>query len=240
MNTNTNSFALILGASIVIASIIGSIAFVNARDTGNILSVTGSAKTSVKADLGKLTGQISRMTTIDTISLNQAKVSSDLNAVKTFFKKHGIEEKQLLISPVFTEQQYRYDNYNGPTQYNLRQTIELELKDVNKIAEIAKNITELTGNGVLFSIEPPQYYFSDLPTTRISLLEDAVKDAKARATKIAGSNKQKVGSLKSASVGVTQVTAPNSIQSISDYGTYDTSTIDKEVMITVKTTFNIK
>lgn len=70
----------------------------------------------------------------------------------------------------------------------------------------------------------------------MELLSEAVKDAQNRAGKIAQSSGNEVGSLKSASVGVVQVLPVNSTE-ISDYGTYDTSSIEKEVMITVRATF---
>lgn len=50
---------------------------------------------------------------------------------------------------------------------------------------------------------------------------------------------KKVGSLKSVSMGVVQVLQPNSVD-VSDYGMYDTSTVEKEIMITVKATFTLK
>lgn len=71
------------------------------------------------------------------------------------------------------------------------------------------------------------------------MLSDAIKDAKARAEKIAGSSGKRVGIIKSASAGVVQVLSPNSID-ISDYGTYDTSSIEKEIMVTVKALFTIR
>jgi hypothetical protein len=40
-------------------------------------------------------------------------------------------------------------------------------------------------------------------------------------------------------MGVVQVTQPNSVD-ISDYGNYDVSTIEKEVMITVRASFSLK
>jgi hypothetical protein len=39
--------------------------------------------------------------------------------------------------------------------------------------------------------------------------------------------------------GLVQVMAPNSVE-VSDYGMYDTSSIDKEIMVTVKASFEIK
>jgi hypothetical protein len=50
---------------------------------------------------------------------------------------------------------------------------------------------------------------------------------------------KKVGQLKSASSGVVQVMSANSLD-ISDYGSYDTSKIEKNIMLTVKATFTLK
>jgi hypothetical protein len=48
-----------------------------------------------------------------------------------------------------------------------------------------------------------------------------------------------VGSIRSASMGVVQVLSPQSIE-ISDYGSYDTSSVEKEVMVTVKAAFSLR
>jgi len=56
---------------------------------------------------------------------------------------------------------------------------------------------------------------------------------------IAENDNRKVGNLRSASIGVTQVLAADSVD-VSDYGTYDTSTEDKDVMVTVRAVFRIK
>jgi hypothetical protein len=66
-----------------------------------------------------------------------------------------------------------------------------------------------------------------------------MKDAQKRAESIAQSTGKKIGNLKSASMGVVQVMQPNSVD-ISDYGNYDVSTIEKEIMITVKASFSLK
>ena len=73
----------------------------------------------------------------------------------------------------------------------------------------------------------------------MALLSDAIADAKARAVKLAQAGGKNIGALQSASSGVVQVLAPNSANT-SDYGTYDTSSIEKNIMVTVKTSFEIK
>jgi len=74
---------------------------------------------------------------------------------------------------------------------------------------------------------------------RVSLLSDAIKDAQARAAKMAEATGRKVGDLKSAASGVVQVLSSNSLE-VSDYGTYDTSKINKNVMVTVRAAFGLK
>ena len=84
-----------------------------------------------------------------------------------------------------------------------------------------------------------EYYISSLPELRVSLLGEAVKDAESRANSLAEASGKRVGKLKSASSGVVQVLSTNSTD-ISDYGSYDTSQINKQVMVTVKASFTLK
>jgi hypothetical protein len=70
-------------------------------------------------------------------------------------------------------------------------------------------------------------------------LGQAIADAKARAVEIAKSGGASIGKLKSASSGVVQVMAPNSTN-VEDYGSYDTSTIDKEVSVTARAAFVVR
>ena len=105
--------------------------------------------------------------------------------------------------------------------------------------ELAKNSDQLAVKGIIFSANPVEYYYSKLPDLRISLLPEAIKDAKERAKIIASSSDKAVDSVKSVTMGVVQVMTVGAVD-VSDYGTYDTSSIDKEVMITVKTIFSLK
>jgi hypothetical protein len=111
--------------------------------------------------------------------------------------------------------------------------------DPRLVELLAKNISTLAARGIVVSAQVPQYFISDLPKQRIALIGKAVEDAKARATEIARSTGRGVGSLQSASGGVVQVLAPNSID-VSDYGNYDTSTIEKKVMVTARATFYLR
>lgn len=238
-DNNLSKMAWILGFCLILSAAIGAGAFYKAKGMDRSLTVTGSAKKQVTADVAKWTASFSRTVAETDLKSGYTSMANDLKVVKKFFADRGIKETDLVISPVYLNQQYQDPNNQGPRQYNLNQTIELQLKDIKKVTDLAKDTQTLINQGVIFSPSAPEYYYSNLPQTRIDLLTDAVNDARARAEKIASAGGRKVGSLKEASVGVTQVTSVNSID-IADYGTYDTSKPDKDVMITVKTTFTLE
>lgn len=233
--------AAILGVALIIAAslVAGTIYKIKALD--NTLVVTGSAKVKVSSDLVKWTMRFSRNVPVTDLKKGYSDMERDLGVVKSFFKNNGIEGGSLVISPVFADKNYSYEKTgNAPDVYMLQQTVEVQSNDIGKIRSLAADTKYIIDNGVIFSPQAPEYYYTKLSESRIELLGEAVKDAKLRAGKIAESGGQKVGSLRSTSVGVTQVTAINSIDSISDYGAYDTSTEEKEVMVTVRAIFGIR
>ena len=133
---------------------------------------------------------------------------------------------------------YKYDS-SAPKEYTLRQNVELKSLEVEKVTELSKNIQDLIDQEILFSTQYVEYVYTKLPELRVNLLSEAIKDAKLRAEKIAESSDKKIDVIRSASIGVAQVLPVNSVE-ISDYGAYDTSSIEKEVMVTVKATFSMK
>jgi hypothetical protein len=206
----------------------------------NSLQVTGSAKRLVTSDVVKWNTGFSRSVGVNALKSGYDQMASDLEKVQAFLKSEGIDEKDITVSIIYLNQQYDYSKSGSYlTGYDLRQNIQIQSTDIAKITNLAKNTQKLIEQGVIFSTQSLEYYYSKLPETRVELLADAVKDAQNRAEKIAQSSGQAVGSLKSASVGVVQLMPVNSVE-ISDYGTYDTSSIEKEMMITVRTTFRMK
>ena len=235
------ALGLALGASLILSAAIASLSIYKARSVDSTLSVTGSARTSVVSDQAKWTMSISRQVPVSNLRYGYDQLSSDLSKVNEFFAAHKIAPADLVVSPVSLDEVYDYrpGSENREKEYNLRQTITLSSKDVTGIAAIAKDASSLARGGVIFQTQGLEYTYSKLPELRVSLLSDAIKDAKARAAKLAEPSGQKVGVLKSASLGVVQVMAPNSVD-VSDYGQYDTSNVNKEVMVTVRASFAVR
>jgi len=229
-------FGLIIGVSLVVSAAIIARTFLDVKKLDNVISVSGSAKQKVVSDSARWTANFSRSVFKDQLKNGYELMKNDEKAVINFFAAQGF--KNIEISPVFVNEIYKNDA-NAPKEYNLIQNIEIKSDDVNKMKELAKNTDKLAALGIFFSANPVEYYYSKLPELRVSLLPEAIKDAKDRADSIAQSSNKEVDAIKSVSMGVVQVMSVGSID-VSDYGSYDTSNIDKEVMITVKAVFGLK
>lgn len=228
----------ILGAALVAAAIIGAFTVYRIRALADVVSVTGSAKIDVVADQAKWVTQVSRTVRQTALASGYAQIARDQSVVQTFLTEKGIPAEQVTVAPVFMMEVYN-QNVDAEKQYTLTQNIEVQSEDVQKISELSKQASELIGKGVIFSTLSLEYYYSKLPEVRVALLKDAIADAKARADQLGSSSGKRAGTLKSASSGVVQVQSRNSTD-VSDYGSYDTSKIDKQIMVTVKATFSLR
>lgn len=236
--TNFINSRLLVAIGLVVSTAIGAYTFYQIRSFDNTLTVTGSATKQVTSDHVKWVGAITHIVKASMLKAGYADMTKDLTEVKAFLKEKNIPEDQVVISPVFMDQ--NYDQQQGAERsYTLRQTIDVNSGDVNAIADVAKNIQPLIDKGVVFSTQSLEYTYSKLPEERVAMLADAIKDAKARAATLAQSSGKSVGTLKSASSGVVQVMSANSLE-VSDYGSYDTSKVEKNIMLTVKASFTLK
>lgn len=230
----------VLALGFMLAAGIGSYTFYLVRSLDNTISVTGSATEEVKADHAKWRIDITRNAVQSGTPAAYAAVGSDMAALKQYLSSQGIAEGDLLAGAVLSDQDYSYNSDpNAPKRYNVHQTLTVDSDDVDKIQALSQNISSLVTRGIFVSPQAPEYYVTKLADIRIQLLGKAIADAKARAGQLVKDSGSSVGKLKSAASGVVQVLAPNSTN-VEDYGTYDTSTIDKQVMVTARATFLVK
>jgi uncharacterized protein len=234
-------FGTILGIALIIGTSIIAWSLITIKANQNQITVSGSSRADIVSDSVKWTGSFSRIITADGTKDGYVQMKKDENAVRKFLTGNGVATSEINIYPVMMQQNYDYKstNTNAPTQYTLSQTVEVRSSDVNKIKDLAANIQPLIDQSVFFSTTALEYYYTKLADMRISLLPDAIKDAKARADKIAEGSGKKIKSIANVDMGVVQVVSPNSVD-ISDYGSYDTSSINKQIMITVKAVFNLR
>ncbi|HTH92871.1 MAG TPA: SIMPL domain-containing protein [Candidatus Paceibacterota bacterium] len=228
----------ILGLSLIIAILIGMYTVFRVRAQNDVVTVTGSAKMEVTSDQAKWTAQTARTVTASSLKNGYAQMASDLVATKSFLKDQGITDSELTISPISMNEQYQ-QNQAAEKIYTLNQTFTIQSGDVQKITDAANHASALIDKGVIFSTNSLEYYYSKLADARIKLLSQAIADAKARVAELAKSSGRRVGTLMSANSGVVQVQSLNSTD-VSDYGSYDTSQVEKQITETVKASFSLR
>jgi hypothetical protein len=249
--TNKTLPAAIIGISLILASLVGSVAFYKSKALANSLSVTGSAEQTITSDTAKWTASFSRIVDIAALKDGSVQMNHDLDAVRAYFKNKGVKNTELTIQPVTvsqvceSQQSVTYGKMGEQIcgkviGYNLSQQIIVESKDVQGTTKLAQEApSAFIADGLVFTSQNLEYYYSKFADMKLDMIAAATKDAKARAERIADSTGVKLGPVMSASMGVFQVTALNSTD-ISDYGAYDTATIDKKVTAVVRASFSLK
>ena len=228
--------SLILAFSLIISVLIYSNNLFRIQSLDNTLVVKGSSTKIVTSDLVKLKTNFTRIVSASDLKEGYALMEADEEKVVNFLSDNNITESEYEISPISMYEQYSYKEDGGETKYNLSQQIIITSTDLEKVKTLSQKASDLIKLDVIYQTNALEYYYTKLPEERVNLLPAAVLDAKKRAEAIAESTDNKVGSLKSADMGVVQIMQPNSTD-ISSYGSYDTSTIEKEIMITINANF---
>jgi hypothetical protein len=122
--------------------------------------------------------------------------------------------------------------------YELERGFEISSADVALIGRIAGDVSALISEGVQINSWPPQYFYTDLNEVKVRLIGAATQDSLLRARQFAANSGVTVGPLRSATQGVFQITRPDSTET-ADYGSYDTSTVEKMVKAVVTVEYSV-
>lgn len=234
-----NSLA-VLGLALVISSLILGWSYSNKKSGDEAITVTGSAKKRITSDLVVWNAGVSRQST--QLAEAYKALSDDIPRIKQYLISKGVPENQMTVSSIASVTLKGKDSdgneTNEITGYSLSQSIEVRSNDVQKIAQVAREATELINQGILIESSAPKYYYTAISDLKVEMLGEAAKDAKERAQKIAQSTGNSIGSVRSARMGVLQITAADSTD-VSDYGVYDTTTIEKDMTAVVNVSFAV-
>lgn len=232
--------ALILALGFVLAALIIGVTWKNISKANQTITVTGSAKKVIISDLGILRGNISSQssTAIQAYKNLIAQKPKLLNYLRT----KGFEKSQVQFFTINSYPIYEISSQGMQTNniiaYNYSQRMEIQSNNVKKIRDISLEISSLVEQGVNFMVEQPQYHYSKMAEIKIEIQANAAKDAMIRAQKIAEATNGTLGNMRSARMGVLQITPRNS-NMISDYGINDLSSIEKEITAVVNASFEI-
>jgi hypothetical protein len=244
MNGEKNNYWLNAGVALALGLVMSSMIFgwfySKNKKGDDAITVTGSAKRRITSDLVVWSAGVTAQSGNLTDAYKQ--LSGSIPRIKQYLLSKGIPEGQMTVSSITTTPQKGQDADGNETSeitgYSLQQQIEVRSNDVGKVAQVAREATELINQGILIESKPPQYYYTQIGDLKIEMLGEAAKDAKERAERIAASTGSSIGPVRSAKMGVLQVTASDSTD-VSDYGVYDTSTIEKDMTAVVNISFAV-
>jgi hypothetical protein len=231
----------LISLSLVVSTAIAAKAVLEVKKNSDVLVVTGSAKRPITSDYIVLPLSVSSQQ--PTAQMAYQDLKSQTERVQAYLKEKNVPAEAITLGtmetyaiPEITEN----GQETGETlAYRLTQRFEISADDVERYSKLSQESTELINEGINLKVESPQYLYTELAPLRIEMVAEATKDAKARAEAIASNTNSQVGPVRSAQTGVFQITARNSTD-VSDMGTYDTSSIDKDITAVVSITFSMK
>ena len=162
----------------------------------------------------------------------------------TFLDRYGVtnnDYQTIALLPASTSTEISKHPKTGEIiskKWVTTQWIEIESNDVFNIDQTYRQISELLGKGVLVSPRRPEFTYTKLATKRVDMLAKATKDAHTRAEAIVYQTGSELGSVRKVNTGVFQITVPNSTR-VSSWGSYDTSTINKDITAVMGVTFEV-
>ena len=239
LNMKTHLNNIIIASAIILTALIFANALKNRNKSSNSISVTGLGSKDFISDLIVWSGSFVRK------SMNlkdaYAELDKDRENIKNYLISKGIKADNIVFSAVAIEKEFDdvYDNSGNKTKsiftgYLLKQNIQIESNEVDKIEDISRQVSELINSGIEFYSDEPQYYYTKLAQLKIEMIAEATQDANIRAKKIAENAGSDIGRLKNADMGVFQIVAQNSSEEYSWGGSFNTTSKRKTATITVK------
>ena len=232
---------LALAIGLVVAAGLVSRSLERIKLAGDRITVKGYAEERVVSDAGTWRGTVTARAA--DLQSGYRQLEADSARVRAMLESVAGAGAGVAVAPVATRPQYEI----GPggvqtgrvTGYELDRNFELSSNDVALIDRVASQASALISEGVNINSWPPQYFYNDLNAVKVRLIGAATRDAQQRAEQFAAGSDVKVGPLRSASQGVFQITRPNSTDT-ADYGSYDTSTVEKVVKAVVTVEYAVE
>ena len=241
----TNLKYVIIALAVVMAAWLLGRAYTYKYRSQDTIVVTGLGETEFASDLIVWNGEIVYET--QDVASGYAQLERNKQKVLEFITSRGVAAEQVVFKfvNVFKESEPVYNasgNYAGQrfTGYRLSQGFSIESSDVDKVENISREISALIAQGVSIEAYQPSYYYTKLDDVKLSLIERASADARARAEKIAENAGAAIGRVASAKMGVFQITGANSNEEFSAGGSFNTTSRQKKARITMRVEYRVK
>jgi hypothetical protein len=171
-------------------------------------------------------------------------ISAEMPKVTAYLEKSGIPKDLIKVFSVTTKALHPHDKEGRALEdtisgYLLTQALEVRSSDIAKVGKVAREVTELIEQGVELESHAPEYLYTKLGDLKIQMLAEAARDSRVRAEQIAHSTGARLGTLRSARMGVIQINPADSTE-VSNEGNNDTTSEEKDILTVVASTFALE
>jgi uncharacterized protein len=226
-----------IAVAVVLTAEIFSGTIKDVRHTRDTLSVTGSARVPISADLVRW--YVAVRPTAPTPADAARRLRRQSAAVRAFLRDAGIPAPAISADVVTTETRViRLSKTQRRTIYVVSQRLEVDTRRIDVVEQTATRVGSLIERGIAVSAGPLQYVSTELTKAKLDALEKATAEARRRAEILVSGLGGKLGRMRSSSQGVYQVTPRDSTE-VSDYGINDTTSREKDVNAVVSVTFAV-
>jgi hypothetical protein len=229
-----------LSIALVFSSVIAAKAISDVKMSNDVLVVTGSAKQPIRSDY--IIWRLSVSSQQPTSEEAYQDLQSQVERVKSYLQEKQVPLDAMNWSAVDIYPIPEVINGRDTGQiiaYQLTQRLEIRSDNVDLYTNLAISSSELIQEGINIVSQPPEYLYTQLDQLRVEMIGKATKNALERAKAITSQTGNKVGKIRRASTGVFQITSRYSTD-VSDYGIYDTSSLEKDITAVVSVTFSIE
>ena len=227
---------LLLGLSIIVASIIFGFFFYQSRITRDYVEVVGAATERFESDIVKWNITFEEYTGLENVGDGYRKIQDKRDRLLKILSGQGIPEEGININPISTQKRWEDGKIVG---YTLQQSLFVISEVIEKVENLALNPDELLENGIFFQVSSLEYFYSKIDLLKKDLLAMATKNARERAEKILQDSHYRPGRMISAKAGVFQIIEPYETE-VQSYGMYNTSSRKKDIKVTVHAQFLIQ
>ena len=170
-----NLSSIIIGLSVIITAMVLGNAFQNRNKSANTIAVTGLGTKDFVSDLIVWSGNFSKRNMI--LKDAYAELDRDRETIRKYLNSKGISDANIVFSAVGINKEFQtiYDTEMNVKEqrfagYLLDQSVTIESKEVDKIEDISRQVSELINSGVEFYSQDPQYYYTKLSELKIEMI----------------------------------------------------------------------
>ena len=236
---------ILLAAGLCASAFILGTQFKNFRQPGTI-TVKGLAEKDFQSD--SATWRVGIALHNSTYQNTLSSLEEERKKLAVFLHKQGFDDAEISTELPSVSKSYReirndkgdvvervHDGYYGDIYLNV------STKKLDKMQEAQKAIINLQAQNEFVRFSSPQYLLGNLETIKRDLITQATEDAQKRAAEFAKTGGGAVGSMRSASQGSFNIYSDKGTSEDEDYGgTYDKSTIGKQVRLVVTIEYGIE